>query len=186
MCNSVESDGSDINQEERMAEFKIVFSNKTYGEEWFEDIKESNPEQYAVINAIIEVIKDNEGGDISQAEVFEKDSAAEDYVRRNNYKIIPANGMMLEHNGAGIRHAKYAPSKSVAILWENIKGTIYVTFDDHAPVRYHRAIYFLRELRAGKQAFPLKSRNTRELLGKLWEKGKRKNKGFDPRKRYYK
>jgi hypothetical protein len=169
-----------------MAKLRIVFSNKTYGEEWFEDIKESNPAQYAVIQAIIEVIKDNAGGDISQAEVFAKDSAAEDYVRRNNYKIIPANGTMLQHNGEGIRHAKYAPSKSVAILWENIYGAIYVTFDDHAPVRYHRAIYFLRELTAGKQAFPLKSRNTRKFLEKLWDKGKRKNKGIDPRKRYYK
>jgi hypothetical protein len=170
-----------------MGELKIVFSNKTYGEDWLEDIKQSNPSQYAVIEAIIKVIEDNEGYDISQAEVFAKDSAAAEYVRRNDYKIVPGNGLMLQHNGDGIRHAKYAPSKSVAILWENINGIIYVTFDDHAPVRYHRAIYFLRELRRGKHVFPLnKSRNTRKFLQKLWNSGKRKNKGLDARKRYYK
>ena len=44
-----------------MTELKVVVSNKTYGEEWLDDIKESNPAQYAVIHAIIEVIKENEG-----------------------------------------------------------------------------------------------------------------------------
>jgi hypothetical protein len=172
-----------------MAELKIVFSNKTYGQDWFGDIEYSNPEQYAVIKAIIEVIKNNEGGDITQDEVFAKYPAVEDYVKRNAYKIVPTNGVFLQHNAEGIRHAKYAPSKSVAILWENINGIIYVTFDDHTPVRYHRAIYFLRELRMGKQlhqVFPLKSRNTRTFLEKLWDGRRRKNKGFNPHKRYYK
>src|SRR3712207_8974431 len=55
-----------------------------------------------------------------------------------------ARGQMLKHNGNGIRHAKFAPSKSIAVVWEKIGHIIYVTFDDHAPIRYHRAIWHLK------------------------------------------
>jgi hypothetical protein len=66
-----------------------------------------------------------------------------------------------------------------------VKVLIYYTFHDHAPVRFHRAIYCLRELRLGKSPFPLKSRNSRKVMLKIWKKGFRKNKGINPRDRYY-
>lgn len=169
-----------------MTDLTIFVCNKAYNEEWFDEMKCSHPALYAVIEAIIEVIRENDGGDISQAEVFAKGQAIADYVMDNEYKIIPSNGQELRHNGKGIRHAKYSQSMSVAILWEKIKETIYVTFDDHAPVRYHRAIHCLCDLRLGKQIFPLKPRDSRRIMEKVWAKGRRKNKGFDPHKRHYK
>jgi hypothetical protein len=169
-----------------MGDLEIFVSNRAYGEEWLDDIRRSNPTHHAVITAIIETIRDNDGGDISQAEVCAKDPAVAEYVQVSAYKLVPSDGVKLEHNGEGIRHAKYAPSKSVAVLWEKIDETIYVTFDDHRPVAYHRAVRCLCDLRLGKQVFPLKSRNSRDLIEKLRAGQTRKNKWFDPRQRHYK
>jgi hypothetical protein len=74
---------------------------------------------------------------------------------------------MLKHNGNGIRHAKFAPSKSIAVIWEKIEDTIFITFDDHAPIRYHRAITHLRDIKLGRRAFPRRARNSRKFLKKL-------------------
>jgi hypothetical protein len=169
-----------------MADLEFYVSNKAYGQAWLDQMKESNPSHFAVIEAILAVIQKNDGGDISNAEVFAQDPEVAAYVRSNEYDIVPSRGQELCHNGKGIRHAKYSPSKNIAILWEKIGDTIYFTFDDHAPVRFHRAIYCLCELRLGKEPFPLKSRDSRKILSKIWKKGFRKNKGLDPNKRYYK
>jgi|SRR5580692_9721004 len=95
----------------------------------------------------------------------------------------------MRHNGNGIRHAKYAPSKSIAVIWENIRGTVYVTFDDHAPIRYHRAISHLRDLRFGKPVFPKRARTTGRFLRILrrhWRnRANRALKGVNLRRRYY-
>jgi hypothetical protein len=80
---------------------------------------------------------------------------------------------MLKHNGNGIRHAKFAPSKSIAVAWEKIGDTIYITFDDHAPIRYHRAIAHLRAIKLGKPTFERRSRNTGRflrILKRFWKK----------------
>ncbi len=146
---------------------EIFFCNKTYNEKWLKDKEQGNTHQHAVINAIIEVIKLNHGRQITQQEVFEYDPRVKDYVERRRYKIIPSGGQELQGGGKGIRHAKYAPSKSVAILWEKIRDTIYITFDDHAPVKYHRAIYSFHKLRMGRQPLPMKSRSSRRTLEAL-------------------
>jgi len=168
-----------------MTEIEIFVCNKAYNETWLEDIRTSNSSQYAVITAIIEVIMDNDGGDITHDEVLDSDHRVADYIRRKKYKIVTSNRQQLQHNGKGIRHAKYAPSKSVAILWENIGGTIYITFDDHAPVRYHRAIHCFRQLGLGKQVFPRSSRDNRRFIKKMKTRDNQKFRGFDLRKRNY-
>jgi hypothetical protein len=96
---------------------------------------------------------------------------------------------MLKHNGNGIRHAKFAPSKSIAVVWEKIGDTIYVTFDDHAPIRYHRAIAHLRDIKLGKPTYERRPRNTGRFLRSLkrfWKtRHNHKLHGFDPRDHYY-
>jgi len=169
-----------------MADLEFYVSNKAYGIAWFDQMRELNPSHFAIINAILAVIQKNDGGDITQAEVFAQDPEVAAYVGANEYAIVPSYGQELSHNGKGIRHAKYSPSKNIAILWEKIGNTIYFTFDDHAPVRFHRAIHCLCELRLGKEPFPLKSRNSRKTMDKIWKKGSRKNKGLDWLKRHYK
>jgi hypothetical protein len=168
-----------------MNSMEVIFCNQTYSEQWFKDIKTSNPQQLAVIEAITEAINLNGGRDIDQAEIFARHPNVAKYVMKHRYRIIPANGQLLKHNGRGIRHAKYSPSKSVAILWETIRETIYVTFDDHAPVRYHRAIHYLSELRLGRKRLPLKSRNSRKFMNLLAAKYKRKSRGINFRNRHY-
>lgn len=146
---------------------EIFFCNKTYNAQWLEDKQRGNTNQYAVICAIIDVIKGNRGGSITQKEVFDHSPRVKEYVERKKYKIIPNGGQELNGTGRGVRHAKYAPSKSVAVLWEVIGNTIYVTFDDHAPVKYHRAIYSFQKLRLGKAVLPMKPRSSRKTLEAL-------------------
>lgn len=71
---------------------------------------------------------------------------------------------MLRRNGNGLRHAKYAKSRSIAVFWELIGDTIYVTFDDHKRAEYHRAITHLRHIRLGKPAPPKQARNTSRFM----------------------
>ena len=71
------------------------------------------------------------------------------------------------------------------MLWQKIDSNVYFTFDDHAPIKYHRAIYSFHQLRLGRQVFPLnanRNRLAREILrsDKPW-----RYKGIDLRKRYY-
>lgn len=164
---------------------EFFFCNKTYNEQWLKDKQQGNTYQYAVIETIIEVIKRNYGGSITQQEVFESNQRVKEYVERRRYKIVPSGGQELQGGGKGIRHAKYAHSKSVAILWEKIGDTIYITFDDHAPVKYHRAIYSFHKLRMGRKALPMKSRTSRRTLEALHSSTPWIYKGIDLRKLGY-
>jgi hypothetical protein len=96
---------------------------------------------------------------------------------------------MLRHNGNGIRHAKYTHSKSIAVVWEKIGEEIFVTFDDHAPIRYHRAITHLRDIKLGRPALPKPARNRGRFLRKLkiyWKfRYAKELKGVNLRRRYY-
>lgn len=134
-------------------------------------------------------ILDKEGGDICKADLYRRSPEVAAWVVEAGFDIIPSRGQMLKHNGNGIRHAKFSPSKSIAIVWEKIGDTIYVTFDDHAPVRYHRAIAHLREIKLGKRPFARNSRNRGwfyRLMKESWSHGHRRRlKGFSARDRYY-
>ena len=101
-----------------MTNLEIYTSNTSYGQAWLDQMKEANPSQHAVIQAIVAVIQKNDGGDISEAEIFAEDPAVAAYVKASHYRILPSNGQELRHNGRGIRHAKYSPSKNIAVLWE--------------------------------------------------------------------
>lgn len=169
-----------------MADLEFYVSNRSYGETWLDNMKESGHTHFSVITAILAAIKENEGGDITKTDVFAGNKQIEEYVVAHNFSIIPSKGQELGHNGTGIRHAKFSPSKNIAILWERIGDTIFYTFDDHSPVRFHRAIYCLRRLRLGETPFPLRSRNPRRVMDKIWKNGHRKNKGIDPYRRFYK
>jgi hypothetical protein len=114
-----------------------------------------------------------DGGDISKNDIYARYDEVEKLVRESGFDIIPSKGQALTRNGNGIRHAKFSPSKQIAIIWEKIGETIYVTFDDHAPVQYHRAIRHLRDIRLGRPAYPARPRNTARFMRKLrihWKK----------------
>lgn len=164
---------------------KIIFCNKTYHEKWLFDKKASNGIQYKIIHAIIEVAKKNEGGALTQKELLDYDDAIKEYLERRTFRIVPSSGTELTGNGAGIHHAKYAPTKSVAVLWQKIGETIYFTFDDHAPIKYHRAIYSFHQLRLGRQVFPLNAKCSRKMRQILKSKKPWIYKGIDVRNRYY-
>ncbi len=166
-------------------DIEIFFCNKTYNERWLKDKETGNTHQYAVIIAIIEVIKANHGERITQQEVLDHDPRVKDYVERRKYKIIPGAGQELHGGGKGIRHAKYAPTKSVAVLWEKIRKTIYITFDDHAPVKYHRAIHSFHKLRLGRHPLPMKPRSSRRTVEVLHSSTPWIYKGVDLRKLGY-
>lgn len=160
-------------------EVQFFFCNKTYNERWLEDMQTSNAHQYAVIMAIVRAIEASAGGDISQAQVLELTPEVGEYIRTSEYKILPNNGQGLEHNGDGIRHVKYSPSKSVAVLWEKVGTTIFVTFDDHAPVAYHRAIHSFCQLRLGKNVLPKHPRTSRKMIELLKTKDTRPHVNFE-------
>ncbi|USJ02336.1 hypothetical protein MUG10_09685 [Xanthomonas prunicola] len=168
-----------------MSDTKVFFCNKTYNERWFTDIESSNGIHYKIIHAIIDEATLSGGGQIRQADILEKHEDIREYLVRRPFRLIPSSGTELTGNGRGIHHAKYSPTKSVAVLWQRIDGLINFTFDDHAPIKYHRAIYSFSQLRIGRQIFPLNSkcsRLTREILksDKPW-----RYKGVDLRKRFY-
>lgn len=164
----------------------LVVSNRAYNELWLLDMKESNPDQHMMITAILCAIRDNAGGLLSHHDVIKQSDAVARHVIETRLQVVPSNGVELEHNGEGIGHAKYSVSKSVALLWANINDTIYVTFDDHKPVPYHRGIKCLRDLRLGKTTRPTNNRTPRRIIEKIENSRERKSRGWNPRDKYYK
>lgn len=164
---------------------KILHCNKTYGEDWFLNMGKENGMHYKIILAIIEAIKQSDGGEISKQAIYTFDPEIEEYVTRRRFKIFPAGGQGLTGNGEGIFHAKFASSKSVAVLWWKVNRVIYITFDDHAPVKYHRAIYTYHRLRVGKYVYPLRPRSSRKLIELLKSKQRWSYRGVDLKKRHH-
>ena len=168
-----------------MVEVEIFHCNKTYNEAWLQEKKASNGIQFKIIQAIIILIQKNEGGAITQKELLELDTEIKEYLERRRYRTIPSSGTEMTGNGRGIHHAKYSPTKSVAVLWSVIKSKAYVTFDDHAPVKYHRAIYCFHQLRLGRQVFEMQPRCSPKMREILKSKKPWIYKGVNPRDRYY-
>lgn len=163
----------------------IFHCNRTYNQSWLFDIERSNGIHFKIIQAIIQVATQHNGESIRQTDILEHHADIQAYIERRPFRLIPSSGTELIGNGRGIHHAKYAATKSVAVLWQNINGTVYFTFDDHAPVKYHRAIYSFHQLRLGRTTFAMRpkcSRLTREILKsrKPW-----RYTGIDLRDRYY-
>jgi hypothetical protein len=172
-----------------VSQVKITYCNRAYTRAWLKNLERQNASHFAVLQAIIREIELKDGRDISKADIYRREPDIEQLVSVHGFEIIPSRGQMLRHNGNGIRHAKYAPSKSVAVIWEKIGHTIFVTFDDHAPIRYHRAISHLRDIKVGKPAFPKRPRNTGRFFRNLKEHWRlrylRSFKGIDLKQRYY-
>ena len=172
-----------------MASPEISFSNRAYGTRWYKNLERQNPRVFAVLEALIEEIGLKDGGDIVKAEFYERRPDAAQLIAELAFDPLPGRGQMFGHNGKGIRHAKFAPSKSVAVVWLKVRDRVYVTFDDHAPIRYHRAIRHLRELALGMQALPKRPRNTGHFLRNLKQYWVRRHfgklRGFNPRSRFY-
>lgn len=183
-----ESDGSVESWARLAADCGVTLqvSNSAYNERWLADVEASNPAHYKMITALLMVISANDGGPISYADVSNQGAEIEAYVRETGLRVIPSNGVEFEGNGKGICHAKYSATKSVALVWENIEGTIFVTFDDHAPIAYHRAIRHLRELRLGKNPMRKSGRTSRKIMEKLATTGQRKHRGWNPRDKFFK
>lgn len=167
---------------------KLVFCNLAYSEEWYENLRQQNPNHFIIFDAIIRQLEKSRGDDISLSHLIE-DLSIRGHSKSLDFNPIPSRGQLFSHNGTGIRHAKYSKSKNVAVIWERIGDTLYVTFDDHAPIRYHRAISFLRELRLGGIPLPKRARDRRRFIGKLYRfwgnRGKYRIKGIRPRDRFY-
>jgi hypothetical protein len=182
-------DGAVIPMRRSWSNVKITFCNRAYANKWYKNLERQSGVHFDVLQAIIEEIEDKDGGDIVKADIFAKNREIERLVTTLRFDIIPTRGQMLKHNANGIRHAKFAPSKSVAVIWEKIAETIYVTFDDHAPIRYHRAISHLKEIKLGKTVFPRHPRTTGRFLRKLkiyWKfRYAKKLKGISLKRRYY-
>ncbi len=163
----------------------LLVSNRAYNEAWLAELREHHRKGFMMIVAILRAISAKDGGIITYADIVAGDHGIAHHLRENDFCVIPSNGVALEHNGEGIGHAKYSKSKNVALLWEKIGDTIFVTFDDHAPVAYHRAIRCLRELRLGRHIQRMKPRTSRWLIEKIISPWKR-SRGFDPKRKYYK
>jgi hypothetical protein len=172
-----------------VAAIKITFCNRAYADNWFKMLRRQNASHYTILQAIMEEIELKDGADISKQDIFRRSPDIQRKVDALRFDIIPNRGQMLQHNGNGIRHAKFAPSKSIAVIWEKIGEVIFVTFDDHAPIRYHRAIKHLRDIKLGKAALPQRARNTGRFLKRLktyWKfRYLRDMRKFEPRQRYY-
>jgi hypothetical protein len=172
-----------------MANIKITFCNRAYADRWYKNLQRQSAVHFDILQGIIKEIEVKDGGDIVKSDIYARNRQIEVYINKLQFDMIPSRGQMLRHNGNGIRHAKFAPSKSIAVIWEKVGEIIYVTFDDHAPIRYHRAITHLREIKLGKAVFPKHPRSTGRFLRKLkiyWKfRYARKFKGIDLRRRYY-
>jgi hypothetical protein len=169
---------------------EITFCNRAYAGLWYRNLQRQNPSHFDVLRAIIEKIEIKDGGDISKADIYGRNPQIQKRMMEWVFDIIPSGGQMLRHNGNGIRHAKYSPSKNIAVVWEKIRGTIYITFDDHTPVRYHRAISHLRDIRLGKKGVPKRAGTSgrfMKLLRRRWKRARhdRGLKGIDLKRRYY-
>jgi hypothetical protein len=172
-----------------MSTLEITFCNRSYAQKWFEKLQRQSAPHFVVLKAIMEEIEIKDGGDISKTDIYGRHPEVERRLNALRVDIVPGRGQMLKHNGNGIRHAKYSPSKNIAVIWEKIGEKIYVTFDDHAPVRYHRAIAHLRDIKLGRPAIPRAARNTGRFMKKLrvyWRfKYTRELKGVNLKRRYY-
>lgn len=172
-----------------MALSKITFCNRSYSKKWLENMERRNPIHFDILQAIIEEIENKEGKDIIKSDLYKRRPHIGQRIDALGFDPLPSRGQMLRHNGNGIRHAKFAPSKSIAVIWEMIGDTIYITFDDHAPIRYHRAISHLRDIKLGKPALPKRARNTGRFLRNIkqfWlRRHFKKLHGFNPRSKYY-
>jgi hypothetical protein len=172
-----------------MAEVKITFCNSTYADAWYKNFERQNKRHFRILQAIIQEIQDKDGLDIVKSDLYARDKEVSDYLISHHLNVIPSRGQLLKHNGNGIRHAKFAPSKSIAVVWEKIGENIYITFDDHAPLRYHRAIRHLRDIKLGKEGLPKHPRDKRRFLRKLhiyWKyKYARDLRGINLKTRYY-
>lgn len=172
-----------------MAKAEITFSNRAYAKRWFANLERQSPNHFAILKAIIEEIDEKDGGEISKADLYRRRPEIEVLIQRLGFDPVPSRGQMLRNNGNGIRHAKFAPSRSIAVVWENIRTQIYVTFDDHAPIAYHRAIAHLREIKMGASPRPKRAKNTGRFLRNLRQYWLRRHfgklKGFNPRSRFY-
>ena len=146
-------------------EFRV--SNRSYGRAWLAKLQAQSPHQLAIIQAILDAICRNDGGDFTQREILASSAEVAAYLREQRFSVVPSGGLELAHNGLGIRHAKYSPSKNIAILWERIGDTVFYTFDDHAPIRFYRAIFHLRHLRLGRRAWPSRQRQSRRFIERL-------------------
>ena len=170
-------------------EVKISFCNRAYADRWYNIVRRQNPTYFAILTAIIQEVQLKDGLDISKADFFKRRPEIAREIEKLKFDIVPSGGQMLRRNGNGIRHAKFAPSKSVAVIWEKVGGIVYFTFDDHAPIPYHRAIRHLRDIRLGKRVTTKHPRNTGRFLqnlGRYWKRRYIKEMyGFNPRMRYY-
>lgn len=168
---------------------RITFANRAYGRAWLKNFKRQAPQHFAILRALIDEIVDKQGGDLVKADLYTRRPDIAELIRALDFDPVPSRGQMLKHNGNGIRHAKFAPSKGIALVWEKIGETIYLTFDDHAPIRYHRAIAHLRDIKLGKPVFERRRRNTGRFLRNLkrfWQRRHNdKLRGFDPRDHHY-
>lgn len=167
-----------------MTKYEITFCNRAYSKKWYKNLRKQNPSHFEIMDAIIEEIQIKDGGDISRNDIGERRPDIGQKISDLGLKLYPSRGQMLMKNGYGIRHAKYSPSKNIAIIWEKIGNTIYITFDDHAPIRYHRAIRHLREIKLGKTPFPKHARVSGRFYRRMrqfWKKPyQRKFYGFNP------
>jgi hypothetical protein len=164
---------------------KIIHCNKAYGEDWLANVAKENGMHHRIILAIIEAVKQCNGGEISRQLIYTFDPEIEEYVTRRRFKIFPVGGQELTGNGIGIFHAKFAASKSVAVLWWKINKIIYITFDDHAPIKYHHAIFTFHRLKVGKYIYPMRARSSRKLIDLLKSKERWGFRGVDLKKRHH-
>lgn len=137
--------------------YRITYCNKAYGPRWLKNMRRQAPHNFQILQAIVEEIEIKDGKDISKPDLYARRPEVAELIGRLGFDPVPSGQnkkQMLSNNGNGIRHAKFAKSKSIAVIWEKIGDLIYVTFDDHAPYPYHRAIWHLREIRLGKPALP--------------------------------
>ncbi len=115
--------------------YKITFCNKSYASGWLKNLRRQAPRHFLILRALIDEIVQKDGGEISKSDLYQRRPDIAALINDFGFDPIPSRGQMLKHNGNGIRHAKFAPSKSVAVVWEKIGEVIYVTFDDHSPLK---------------------------------------------------
>jgi hypothetical protein len=164
---------------------RIVYCNSNYSERWFFDKKTSNGIQYRIIHAIVELVCRNNGGTIDQRSLLEFDPGIAAYIERRPFRIVPSAGTEMKANGKGIHHAKYSPTKSVAILWQMIRGVVYFTFDDHAPIKYHRAIYSFHQLRLGRSVRLLNPKSSSRVRKAMRRRKPWQHRDIDLKRRFY-
>lgn len=169
----------------RVMELEIFHCNRTYSAAWLDEKKMSNGIQYLVIEDIFDLIRIRRGGAITQKELIEHSESFRGYIAKRPFRATPSSGTEMIGNGRGIHHAKFGPAKNVAVLWCVIRGIIHVTFDDHAPIKYHRAIYCFHQIRLGRPVTPRSSRCSPKMREILSSKTPWIYKGINPRDRHY-